>query len=256
MQTENGTMVFCARCFGNFNLRKGYTHHLSSSAACTLVVQNFTSKELPLNEPQPMTVDEDGEGDGLSLTNVPFAGDYFGNKYNAQDFGWEEGLQVEGIDMDGSDSLDDEPEVFDNTQDLGWEPPCSQSPSASGPAQEEPSDTSFRVTEANLAKHLRVEKALQQPVHEKDMYAPFVNKLDWQTACWAKLCGPGSTAFTNLLSINGTWIIIQKLKGVKCAGQLSSGSTSQVSTQGNSSGRRSIQCLFPMKVLFSIGTLV
>lgn len=32
-------------------------------------------------------------------------------------------------------------------------------------------------------------------------YAPFTSKLDWEIAHWAKLYGPGSTAFTNLLAI-------------------------------------------------------
>ena len=32
-------------------------------------------------------------------------------------------------------------------------------------------------------------------------YAPFASKLDWEIACWAKLHGPGSTAFTDLLAI-------------------------------------------------------
>ena len=32
-------------------------------------------------------------------------------------------------------------------------------------------------------------------------YAPFTSKLDWEIARWAKLRGPGSTAFTDLLAI-------------------------------------------------------
>jgi len=34
-------------------------------------------------------------------------------------------------------------------------------------------------------------------------WAPFNSKLDWEIARWAKLRGPGSTAVTDLLSING-----------------------------------------------------
>ncbi|KAJ7140543.1 hypothetical protein C8R43DRAFT_954828 [Mycena crocata] len=34
-------------------------------------------------------------------------------------------------------------------------------------------------------------------------WAPFASKLDWEMAQWAKLRGPGSTAFTDLLKIEG-----------------------------------------------------
>ncbi|KZT19695.1 hypothetical protein NEOLEDRAFT_1077336 [Neolentinus lepideus HHB14362 ss-1] len=36
-----------------------------------------------------------------------------------------------------------------------------------------------------------------------DPWAPFVSKLDWDVARWAKLHGPGSTALTELLQIEG-----------------------------------------------------
>ncbi|KAJ7110454.1 hypothetical protein C8R44DRAFT_883599 [Mycena epipterygia] len=36
-----------------------------------------------------------------------------------------------------------------------------------------------------------------------NVWAPFTSKLEWELARWAKLCGPGSTAFTDLLKISG-----------------------------------------------------
>ncbi|KZT19755.1 hypothetical protein NEOLEDRAFT_1077268, partial [Neolentinus lepideus HHB14362 ss-1] len=39
--------------------------------------------------------------------------------------------------------------------------------------------------------------------HEDNVWAPFVSQLDWEVAWWAKLRGPGSTALTELLSIEG-----------------------------------------------------
>jgi hypothetical protein len=36
-----------------------------------------------------------------------------------------------------------------------------------------------------------------------NIYAPFKSKIDWEIAKWAKLRGPGSTAFSDLLAING-----------------------------------------------------
>lgn len=34
-------------------------------------------------------------------------------------------------------------------------------------------------------------------------YSPFLSKIEWEIACWAKTRGPSSTAFTELMSIEG-----------------------------------------------------
>jgi hypothetical protein len=39
--------------------------------------------------------------------------------------------------------------------------------------------------------------------HCNNIYAPFKSKIDWEIAQWAKLQGPGSTAFSDLLAIDG-----------------------------------------------------
>jgi hypothetical protein len=39
--------------------------------------------------------------------------------------------------------------------------------------------------------------------HTNNIHAPFVSKMDWEVAQWAKLRGSGSTAFTDLLKIEG-----------------------------------------------------
>lgn len=36
-----------------------------------------------------------------------------------------------------------------------------------------------------------------------NVYAPFSCKIDWELARWAKLRGPGSTAVSDLLAIDG-----------------------------------------------------
>ncbi|KAF8063166.1 hypothetical protein FPV67DRAFT_1421162, partial [Lyophyllum atratum] len=41
------------------------------------------------------------------------------------------------------------------------------------------------------------------PDGEINMWAPFASKLEWELARWAKLRGPGSTALTDLLKIEG-----------------------------------------------------
>ncbi|THU77334.1 hypothetical protein K435DRAFT_702628 [Dendrothele bispora CBS 962.96] len=38
---------------------------------------------------------------------------------------------------------------------------------------------------------------------DNNAWAPFTSKLDWEVAYWAKMCGPGSTSFSELLAIDG-----------------------------------------------------
>lgn len=48
------------------------------------------------------------------------------------------------------------------------------------------------------------EKYSQQVIDKADnVYAPFQSELDWKIAQWAKMRGPGSTAVSELLSIEG-----------------------------------------------------
>lgn len=39
-------------------------------------------------------------------------------------------------------------------------------------------------------------------------WAPFCSKIDWEIVRWAKLHGPGSTAFSELLAIDGVSLIL------------------------------------------------
>lgn len=41
------------------------------------------------------------------------------------------------------------------------------------------------------------------PDEETNPYSPFANQMEWEIARWAKLRGPGSTAFSDLLAIGG-----------------------------------------------------
>lgn len=41
------------------------------------------------------------------------------------------------------------------------------------------------------------------PGSDNNIWAPFVSQIDWEVAHWAKMRGPGSTAFSELLAIDG-----------------------------------------------------
>jgi hypothetical protein len=45
--------------------------------------------------------------------------------------------------------------------------------------------------------------AYRQQLSSNNRYAPFVSRFDWEIARWAKLRGPSSSAFTELLQIEG-----------------------------------------------------
>ena len=42
-------------------------------------------------------------------------------------------------------------------------------------------------------------------------YSPFSSKIDWEVAQWAKLHGPSSTSFAELLKIDGVWFHNQNI---------------------------------------------
>ena len=92
------------------------------------------------------------------------------------------------------------------------------------------------VLEALHTGRARIERRLRQPIHVKtypgrageilrqpaaeaegygyqgylndeNVYAPFAHRLDWEIARWCQLRGPGSTAVSELLSIDGVSIL-------------------------------------------------
>ncbi|KAJ7864581.1 hypothetical protein B0H14DRAFT_3084418 [Mycena olivaceomarginata] len=112
-----------------------------------------------------------------------FTGDFFGEDYAADDFDF----GSDDSDADCCDDSDDDDPVAgdyaaaaDAHAANGWEP--------DRPMQhDEEEDYRFHET----------------PIIPNSVYAPFNSKLDWEVARWAKLRGAGSTAFTELLKING-----------------------------------------------------
>ena len=46
---------------------------------------------------------------------------------------------------------------------------------------------------------------------QDNLWAPFASEMDWKVAHWAKLRGPGSTAFSDLLNIEGVSMFFLEL---------------------------------------------
>ncbi|KAG2339926.1 hypothetical protein BDR05DRAFT_977595 [Suillus weaverae] len=116
-----------------------------------------------------------------------FKGDFFG-QYTEEDFEWPDDHGVEG-DKDFDKSSDKEV-VFDGR--IGWEPvPAASTPDAPN------------VDEQEQELHEDDALADQEKIAGlENIYAPFVSKLDFDIALWAKMCGSGSTAFTDLLAVD------------------------------------------------------
>ena len=57
----------------------------------------------------------------------------------------------------------------------------------------------------NLPQTATSRESYAKSVHANptNPYAPFVSKMDWEIGKWAKLRGPSSTSFTELMAIDG-----------------------------------------------------
>ena len=60
--------------------------------------------------------------------------------------------------------------------------------------------------------HANVSYELEIAQDEMNPYAPFASQMDWDIAKWAKLRGPGSTAFGELMAIPGVCTSLSSVK--------------------------------------------
>ena len=56
---------------------------------------------------------------------------------------------------------------------------------------------------SKIAAHARYAESVRTDNDSPNIYAPFSSRLEWDVARWAKLRGPSSTLFTELISIPG-----------------------------------------------------
>jgi hypothetical protein len=67
---------------------------------------------------------------------------------------------------------------------------------------EDPAGARSRAQDCQSA-HANVSYELEIAQDKTNPYSPFASELDWEIAKWAKLRGPGSTSFGELMSIPG-----------------------------------------------------
>jgi hypothetical protein len=67
-----------------------------------------------------------------------------------------------------------------------------------------PSDVAGQPLRSDRSKTTeQVYKSTLDSSADENPYAPFKSKMDWEVGKWAKLRGSGSTAFTDLLQVEG-----------------------------------------------------
>ncbi|KAJ3567978.1 hypothetical protein NP233_g6016 [Leucocoprinus birnbaumii] len=132
--------------------------------------------------------EEDAESSPANTTPIPFQGDIFGTAidYHDDDFG-QLGSVPAGLEMDVDEPL--EGGVNATLQDK------EQAFKADSEVEALPGDT--MEEQAPIA---RSNPPLQSP---DNPYSPFSSEVNWEIARWAKLRGPSSTAFSELLAIEG-----------------------------------------------------
>ncbi|KAJ6526345.1 hypothetical protein B0H19DRAFT_1084449 [Mycena capillaripes] len=168
-----------------------------------------------------------------------FAGDFFGDDYTEEDFNYLDDSTDSDSDSLSPDDDEDPTASYhaaaaDAQAGDGWEPPrpvqCNQKPeedsdmedvsvSTASPAREKRKIAEDRFHETPVIVKYPSDRAGEEISNERspsaeeqygdalgkpaNIYAPFASKMDWEVARWAKLRGSGSTAFTDLLKIEG-----------------------------------------------------
>ncbi|KAG1788502.1 hypothetical protein EV424DRAFT_1523282 [Suillus variegatus] len=213
-------MNTCPGCAKNFE-HTGYAHHLTQTINPSCAAQLQFSGLFPESD--------DGDSDGLDGGDAEFTGDYFGY-YDEQDLEWPDDNHDElPLESDGEDE-----EYHDTALEHGWERPADPvQQDIDGGDDFENSDNSDALSQPHPAERQEAEAPLgHQPIVEKfprrhagapvhhsrttafesyknvlqgaeNVWAPFVSRIDYEVAKWAKLRGSGSTAFSELLAIDG-----------------------------------------------------
>lgn len=181
-------------------------------------------------EEEPPILDSKGDfyGDYADFGPQDFIDDGPGSDDGDED-GEEDG-QIEGADDVDESGIDED--AANAEQEFGLEPPRVQEDDSTeneGDMMDGNDDEQLRREDMEEATHRRPfvvkfggmagavvsdaplgSRGNEEYAHlmqdPNNIYAPFSTKLEWEIARWAKLRGPSSTAFTELMSIEGVSI--------------------------------------------------
>ena len=164
------------------------------------------------------------------VNNAPLVvdprGDFFGN-YTDMDTG---DVEMEGEDMDDEEVINAEEErglepehiiqpvdagltIEDNIVDENAHHAFQLRGGAEEPLHHEPMVEKFGGQAGEIVSrgHAGQDEAYMKMIGEgNNPFAPFSSKMEWEIARWAKLRGPSSTAFTELVKIEGVSQLLLK----------------------------------------------
>jgi len=216
----------CPGCGASFSYA-GMTNHLSQTQnpPCKAIYQAQFSYDPPTPNPSP------------SPEPSHFAGDFFGDDYGPDDFTWDETWDGSvDLDVPASDDECDSQADDDDFLEPAWEQPLDPTVASNSEEDDDGSDMETdlstpvdhcqRSAHASVRGPLYIDKfAAEYPraqagsrvgvdmdsnsrygaalLDQMATWAPFKSRIDWEVARWAKLRGPSSTAFSELLSIDG-----------------------------------------------------
>jgi hypothetical protein len=204
----------------------GLSQHLAKSRdpRChALYRQSHTrvNSDEPLDEPR----------DKSEVPEGPHANMYEEEMQDFEDEVLQSFAEHEGNGEHDGNSSDEE----DGREENEWEPPVQEDEGWAGVEVDDPMDhddgsidretrhqIERQITDLNRVIESYPDRRAGQPIAQAEIrnvnatyassidnlnaenpYAPFASQMDWEVAQWAKLRGPSSTAFSDLLSIDG-----------------------------------------------------
>ncbi|KAJ7881533.1 hypothetical protein B0H14DRAFT_3082561 [Mycena olivaceomarginata] len=228
-------MVNCPGCNVYFNGGKGLSLHLrlTTNETCHAIftAANADLGALPANFAQPSDlpqepddIEEFGELHGLPASGTEFQGDFFGDNYGEDDFGYQSDGRDDDSENEGSDDDEEDPTARDHQDashaemESGYEAPRAAIPSAvNGDTFMPAAQPEVNPAPTREARKLAEDKFHHKPVIEKypgrlagrsisvpslsseesygsalgdstreNPYAPFKSKVDWEIAKWAQ----------------------------------------------------------------------
>ncbi|KAJ7601791.1 hypothetical protein DFH06DRAFT_1401017 [Mycena polygramma] len=224
------TMPVCTGCGTNYVGRAYGNHFAQTSNLRCLKIRDDEEADMAQSDSEDFGPEAAGNfppGGGV------FAGDLFGDDYEEEDFGYiSERSSASGLGPDDDDDpiAADFAAAADAQAGDGWEPPRPAQTDPDSEMEDVPTHTASSVQEnrkiaedrfhdtpvivkypsARAGEEISNKRAASTEEKYDDalgksanIYAPFASKMDWDLARWAKLRGSGSTAFTDLLKIEG-----------------------------------------------------
>ncbi|KAG1880796.1 hypothetical protein F4604DRAFT_1879802 [Suillus subluteus] len=186
--------IMCPSCDKKLASITSYSQHLAKTTNPSCRALYLSSRQFAPDPPD--------EGDiGAPDPNNLFEGNFFGT-YTEDELTWP-GSDDEGdVGRAHMDEDDSDHDIGDHDE---WEPPVVPAP----PSLSAPIIVRYPDIQAGQPV-----KTIKQPsnatyhaqlngMSADNIYTPFASKLDWDMARWAKLRGSSSTAFDELVSIEG-----------------------------------------------------